>query len=59
MRFSSFIKQPLVEAVKLTPSELEKQNSRTKEDRIDILTRLIKDKTPLELAKEDLSRLEK
>lgn len=51
MRFSSFIKQSLVEAVKLTPSELEKQNSRTKEDRIDILVRLIKDKTPLELAK--------
>ena len=51
MRFSSFIKQPLVEAVKLTPSELEKQNSRTKEDRIDILIRLIKDKASLELAK--------
>ena len=51
MRFSSFIKQPLVEAVKLTPEQLDKQNSRTKEDRIDILARLVKDKTPLELAK--------
>ena len=51
MRFSSFIKQPLVEAVKLTPEQLDKQNSRTKEDRIDILARLVRDKTPLELAK--------
>ena len=39
------------EAVKLTPSELNKPNSVTGEDRLDILTRLIRDKKPLELAK--------
>ena len=39
------------EAVKLTPAELNKPNSVTGEDRLDILTRLIRDKKPLELAK--------
>ena len=43
--------EELQEAVKLTPSELGKPNSVTGEDRLDILTRLIKDGKPLELAK--------
>ena len=50
MRFKSFNSSPLVEA-KLTPAVLGDQNSATKEDRIDILIKLIRDKQPLELAK--------
>jgi len=41
----------LREMVKLTPGELQKPNSVTGEDRLDILTRLIRDGKPLELAK--------
>ena len=41
----------LREATKLTPAELKKDNSVTKEPRLDILQRLIKSSTPLELAK--------
>ena len=49
MRFKHF--KNITEATKLTPSELEKPNGLTKELRIDILSRLIRDKKPLELAK--------
>ena len=48
MRFKSFT---ITEASKLTPQQLEKNNSKTGEPRIDILMRLIQDKVPLELAK--------
>ena len=48
MRFKTFTIQ---EAVKLTKQQLEKNNSKTGEARIDILMRLIQDKVPLELAK--------
>ena len=48
MRFKSFT---ITEAVKLTPEQLAKNNSKTGEARIDILMRLIQDKVPLELAK--------
>jgi len=52
MRFRKFQNKYLTEKlVKLTPGQLKGENSATDEDRIDILTRLIKDKTPLELAK--------
>ena len=40
----------LREATKLTPAELKKDNSVTKEPRLDILQRLIKSSTPLELS---------
>jgi len=49
IKFSNF--ESIQEAVKLTPAELQKPNTSTGEDRIDILTRLIRDKKPLELAK--------
>ena len=49
MRFKNF--KNITEAVKLTPAQLEKMNSSTKEPRIDILIRLIQNKEPLELAK--------
>ena len=49
MRFSTF--QNLHELVALTPSKLDAMNGATKEDRIDILMRLIRDNKPLELAK--------
>ena len=39
------------EGVRLTPGELQKPNSKTGEDRLDILARLIKAGTPLELNK--------
>jgi hypothetical protein len=41
----------ITEAVKLTPAELNKPNSITKEPRIDILIRLIQQNKPIELAK--------
>ena len=41
----------LQEATKLTPAELNKNNSKTGEARLDILARLIKASQPLELAK--------
>jgi hypothetical protein len=50
MRFKSFNSPQLVEA-KLTPAVLAEPNSATKEDRIDILIKLVGDKQPLELAK--------
>ena len=48
MRFKNFA---ITEAVKLTPEQLAKNNSKTGEARIDILIRLIQDQVPLELAK--------
>ena len=48
--FKSFKLEPIQEAVKLTPGQLDKPNSSTGEDRIDILARLIQDNQPLELA---------
>ncbi len=53
MRFRNFQNKYLTELVRLRPAELKPpaQNSDTNELRVDILTRLIKDKTPLELAK--------
>lgn len=49
IKFSEF--GNLKEAVKLTPAELEKPNSSTGEKRADILIRLIKQGSPIELAK--------
>ena len=53
MRFKQFttINEKKNELVKLIPSELDKDNSKTNEARIDILIRLIKGKKPLELAR--------
>ena len=48
--FKTFKLDPIREAVKLTPGQLDKPNSSTGEDRIDILARLIQDKKSLELA---------
>ena len=50
MRFKHF-KNITEGLIKLTPGQLDKLNSKTKEPRIDILARLIKQKEPLELAK--------
>ena len=41
----------VVEGTALTPAQLDANNSKTGEHRIDILIRLVKDKKPLELAK--------
>ena len=49
----------LTEAVKLTPAELNKDNSITKEPRIDILIRLIQQGKPVELAKGGSVTIEK
>jgi len=49
IKFSSF--QPINEGAKLTPSELDKPNSKTNTPRINILADLIKNNKPLELAK--------
>lgn len=51
LAFKNFKSDSIQEAVKLTPGELQKPNSVTGEDRLDILVRLIKDNKPLELAK--------
>ena len=53
MRFKQFsiLNEKKNELVKLIPSELAKDNSKTNEARIDILIRLIKGKKPLELAR--------
>jgi hypothetical protein len=50
MRFKSFNSSHLTEA-KLSPAVLADPNSATKEQRIDILVRIIKSKKPLELVK--------
>ena len=50
MHFKSF-RQSILEKVALTPSQLAGIHSVTKDNRIDILARLIRDKKPLELAK--------
>lgn len=55
--FKSF--KPIVEAVKMTPAELNKNNSITKEPRIDILIRLIQQEKPIELAKGGSVTIEK
>jgi len=47
----SFKSHPIKEGTALTPAQLANMNSATKEPRIDILMRLIKDKKPLELIK--------
>ena len=49
--FKSFKSDIIQEAVKLTPAQLDKPNSITGEDRLDILKRLIQDNKPLELVK--------
>ena len=49
LKFSNF--KGLQEAVRMTPAELDKVNSITKEPRIDILIRLIQKGDPVELAK--------
>ena len=49
LKFSSY--SPLNEVVKLSPAELQKPNGQTGEIRIDILIRLIKSGSPIELAK--------
>lgn len=51
INFKSF--KVIQEAVKMTPAELNKPNSITKEPRIDILIRLIQQNKPVELAKVD------
>ena len=51
LAFKKFKSDSIQEAVKMTPAELKKPNSITGEDRLDILTRLIRDNKPLELAK--------
>ena len=43
--FKSF--KPILEAVKMTPAELNKNNSITQEPRIDILIRLIQQGKPI------------
>ena len=47
----SFKGHTIVEGTALTPAQLDANNSKTGEHRIDILIRLVKDKVPLELAK--------
>jgi|ETNmetMinimDraft_35_1059890.scaffolds.fasta_scaffold06609_4 hypothetical protein len=49
--FKSFKSDIIQEAVKLAPAQLDKPNSITGEDRLDILKRLIQDNKPLELVK--------
>ena len=53
MNFKSFNTQPQVisEGTKLTPSVLDEKNSKTGEERIDILRDLVRGSKPLELAK--------
>ena len=53
MNFKSFINKPQViaEGTKLTPSVLDEKNSKTGEQRIDILRDLVRGSKPLELAK--------
>jgi len=51
LSFKTFNPSAIQEAVKLTPAELNKPNSITGEDRLDILVRLIRNNDPLELAK--------
>ena len=51
MKFKSFIQQPLTEGTALTPANLGEKNSKTGEDRIDILRDLVRGSKPLELAK--------
>lgn len=55
--FKSF--KPINEAVKMTPAELNKNNSITQEPRIDILIRLIQQGKPIELAKGGSVTIEK
>ena len=51
LAFKNFKLDSIQEAVKLTPAQLNKPNSVTGEERLDILVRLIKNSEPLELAK--------
>ena len=53
MNFKSFINKPQVisEGTKLTPSVLDEKNSKSGEERIDILRDLVRGSKPLELAK--------
>ena len=53
MNFKSFIDKPQVisEGTKLTPTVLDEKNSKTGEERIDILRDLVRGSKPLELAK--------
>ena len=55
--FKSF--KPILEAVRMTPVELNKNNSITQEPRIDILIRLIQQGKPIELAKGGSVTIEK
>jgi hypothetical protein len=51
-KFTQFLEDnPIVEAVALTPAQLDANNSKTGEARIDILKSLVIQKKPLELAK--------
>lgn len=51
-KFTKFLEDnPIVEAVALTPAQLDANNSKTGQPRIDILKQLVVDKKPLELAK--------
>ena len=51
MQFKSFISKNITEAVALTPAQLDANNSKTGQARIDILRQLVVQQKPLELAK--------
>ena len=51
MQFKSFISKNITEAVALTPAQLDANNSKTGQARIDILKQLVVQQKPLELAK--------